>query len=199
MANKPKKLSDTAREPLTVAAMRGDHLIRPPKLPIAAARQVVRSLLGAGLAEETPVRVEDPDYAWRTSEDGEVLMLRATALGLTRVGEGETVTPTPEPIAAETWETTRDAGAAVVAPAPLVTDLAPCCQQVQDGPEGARGLHCGLGDVPVSLHRFDSVLAAVGLGRPCAGRSVSGRGLGHSRLQQAAQVFLGAWNARACL
>jgi hypothetical protein len=28
-------------------------------------------------------------------------MLRATALGLTRVGEGETVTPTPEPIAAE--------------------------------------------------------------------------------------------------
>jgi hypothetical protein len=63
----------------------------------------------------------------------------------------------------------------------------------------ARGLHCGLGDVPVSLHRFDSVLAAVGLGRPCAGRSVSGRGLGHSRLQQAAQVFLGAWNARACL
>ena len=71
MANKPNKLSDTAREPLTVAAMRGDHLIRPPKLPIAAARQVVRSLLGAGLAEETPVRVEDPDYAWRTSEDGE--------------------------------------------------------------------------------------------------------------------------------
>jgi hypothetical protein len=126
-------------------------------------------------------------------------MLRATALGLTRVGEGETVTPTPEPIAAETWETTRDAGGAVVAPARLVTDLAPCCQQVQDGPEGARGLHCGLGDVPVSLHRFDSVLAAVGLGRPCAGRSVSGRGLGHSRLQQAAQVFLGAWNARACL
>ena len=106
MANKPKKLSDTAREPLTVAATRGDHLIRPPKLPIAAARQVVRSLLGAGLAEEMPVRVDDPDYAWRTSEDGEVLMLRATALGLARVGEGETGTPTPEPIAAQTWETT---------------------------------------------------------------------------------------------
>ena len=60
MADKPKKLSDTARALLTVAASRGDHLIRPPKLPIAAARQVVRSLLGAGLAEETPVRGRRP-------------------------------------------------------------------------------------------------------------------------------------------
>jgi hypothetical protein len=63
MADKPKKLSDTARALLTVAATRGDHLIRPPKLPVAAARQVVRSLLGAGLAEETPVRVDDAGYA----------------------------------------------------------------------------------------------------------------------------------------
>jgi hypothetical protein len=37
MADKPKKLSDTARALLTVAATRGDHLIRPPKLPIVAA------------------------------------------------------------------------------------------------------------------------------------------------------------------
>jgi hypothetical protein len=59
--DKPKKLSDTARALLTVAATRGDHLIRPPK-PIAAARQVVRSLLGAGLAEETPVRVDEAGY-----------------------------------------------------------------------------------------------------------------------------------------
>ena len=31
MADKPKKLSDTARALLTMAATRGDHLIRPPK------------------------------------------------------------------------------------------------------------------------------------------------------------------------
>ena len=141
MADKPKKLSDTARALLTVAATHGDHLIRPPKLPIAAARQVVRSLLGAGLAEETPVRVDDAGYAWRTSEDREVLMLRATALGLARVGEGETGTPTPEPIAAETRETAgTDAGIAVAGLAPLVADLAACdSQQVQDGLEGADG------------------------------------------------------------
>jgi hypothetical protein len=51
MTDKPKILSDTARMLLTAAAMRGDHLVRPPQLPIAAARQVVRSLLNARLAE----------------------------------------------------------------------------------------------------------------------------------------------------
>jgi hypothetical protein len=134
MTDKPKKVSATARALLTAAATRGDHLIRPPKLPIAAARQVVRSSLNAGLIEEVPAQVDDADYAWRTSEDGEVLMQRATALG--RVGEGETGTPTPEPIAAATWETTgAGAGTAVAGLAPLVTDLAAYgSQQVQDGP-----------------------------------------------------------------
>ena len=140
MADKPKKLSDTARALLTVAATHGDHLIRPPKLPIAAARQVVRSLLGAGLAEETPVRVDDAGYAWRTSEDREVLMLRATALGLARVGEGETGTPTPELTAAETRGTTGTDAGILAGLAPLVADLAACdSQQVQDGLEGADG------------------------------------------------------------
>jgi hypothetical protein len=139
MADKPKKLSDTARALLTVAATRGDHLIRPPKLPIVAARQVVRSLLNAGLVEEVPARVNDAGYAWRTGEDGEVLMLRATALGLARVGEGETGIPTPEPIAAETWEPTgADASTAVAGLAPLVTDPAAYgSQQGQGGPEDA--------------------------------------------------------------
>ena len=139
MADKPKKLSDTARELLTVAATRGDHLIRPPKLPIAAARQVVRSLLKAALVEKMPARVDDAGYAWRTSEDGEVLMLRATALGLARIGEGETGTPTPELTAAETRDTTgADAGTAVAGLAPLVTDVAAYgSQQGQGGPEDA--------------------------------------------------------------
>jgi hypothetical protein len=38
MADKPKKLSDTARSLLTVAATRDDHLVPLPQLPIAAAR-----------------------------------------------------------------------------------------------------------------------------------------------------------------
>src|SRR5271166_21342 len=88
MTDKPKKLSDTARAVLTRAATRDDHLIRPPHLPIAAARQVARSLLNAGLAEEVPAPFAGAAYAWRKTED-EVLMLRATVLGLTCAREGE--------------------------------------------------------------------------------------------------------------
>jgi hypothetical protein len=54
MTAKPKKLSNTARALLAVAATRDDHLILPPELPIAAVRQVARSLLGLELAEEVP-------------------------------------------------------------------------------------------------------------------------------------------------
>ena len=97
MTDKPKKLSDTARALLTVAATRCDHLIRPPRLPIAAARQVVRSLLNAELAEEVPAPIDDAGYGWRTSKDGGVLVLRATALGLAQLGDGEAGTPTPAP------------------------------------------------------------------------------------------------------
>jgi hypothetical protein len=45
MTDKPEKLSDTARALLISAAMRGDHLIQLPRLPVAAARQVIRSLI----------------------------------------------------------------------------------------------------------------------------------------------------------
>jgi|SRR5271165_3513692 len=59
MTDKPKKLSDTARALLTLAATRDNRLIRPPQLPTATARQVVRSLLNARLAEEVPAPIED--------------------------------------------------------------------------------------------------------------------------------------------
>jgi hypothetical protein len=74
--DKPKKPFDMARALLTVAAVRNDHLIAALKLPVAAARQVVRSLLNAGFAEEVPVPINHPGYAWRTGEDGGVLALR---------------------------------------------------------------------------------------------------------------------------
>jgi hypothetical protein len=98
MTDKPRKLSDTARTLLTAAAMRNDYLIALPKLPVAAARQVVRSLLNAGFAEEVPTPVSGPGYAWRTGEDGGVLVLRATALGISRVSEGDADVAAPGPI-----------------------------------------------------------------------------------------------------
>ena len=82
MTPKPKVISDTARALLTAAATRGDSPVRPPKLPIAAARQVVRSLLIGGLVEEVPAPIDNAGFAWRTGEDGGSLMLRATAVGI---------------------------------------------------------------------------------------------------------------------
>src|ERR1700677_5073996 len=64
MTNKSKPISDPARALLTAAAMRVDYLVWPPKLPIAAARQVLRSLLIGGLVEEVPAPIEDANFAW---------------------------------------------------------------------------------------------------------------------------------------
>ena len=87
MTDKPKAISDTARALLTAAAARGDYIVRPLKLPIAAARQVVRSLLNAGLVEEVSAPIADASFAWPAGEGGGLLMLRATAVGRARVAE----------------------------------------------------------------------------------------------------------------
>jgi len=91
MAKAPNKLSDTARAMLTLASTRPDRLVRPPQLPTAAARQVVRSLLNNGFVEEIQAPIDDPAYTWRTTDDGTVLMLRATGSGFAAIG----VSPTP--------------------------------------------------------------------------------------------------------
>jgi hypothetical protein len=99
MTDKSKKLSETARALLTAAAARDDHLIRPPQLPAAAARQVVRSLLNAGLAEEILAPIDNAGYVWRQGDDGYDVMLRATGFGLARIGdrgaEGSVLAPHP--------------------------------------------------------------------------------------------------------
>ena len=82
-----KDLSNTARAVLILAATREDRLAQLPRLPVAAARQVIRSLLSAGLVEEIPAPIEDADFAWRDAEEGGALMVRATAAGLARVRE----------------------------------------------------------------------------------------------------------------
>jgi hypothetical protein len=106
MRDKSKKLSETARALLTAAAARDDHLIQPPQLPAAAARQVVRSLLNAGLAEEGPAPIDNTSYVWRQGDDGCGLMLRATDLGLARIRDLEGSVPALHPA-----ETTVVAGA----------------------------------------------------------------------------------------
>ena len=87
MTKAPLKISDTGRAMLTLAITREDRLVRPPQLPTAAARQVVRSLLNNGFVEEVPGPIEDAAYTWRTTDDGSTLMLRATDAGLAAIGE----------------------------------------------------------------------------------------------------------------
>ena len=87
MTNTPIKLSTTGRAMLTLAATREDRLVRPPQLPTAAARQVVRSLLNNGLVAEVTAPSDEPVYVWRQAEDGTMLMLRATDQGFAAIGE----------------------------------------------------------------------------------------------------------------
>jgi hypothetical protein len=95
MTKKPKKLSDAARALLTAAAARDDRLIQPPRLPAAAARQVVRSMLNIGLAAKVPAPTEDADYVWRRADNGSDLTLRATQFGLAclRAEDGSSLMP----------------------------------------------------------------------------------------------------------
>src|SRR4051812_45659204 len=100
---KPTSLSTTARAVLTHAAARDDRVALPPeRLPAAARRAVVQSLLKAGLLEE--IAADDDQPAWRTTDSGERFALRVTDAGLGAVGaeiaqrgphEGETATGAP--------------------------------------------------------------------------------------------------------
>ena len=101
MAHLTVKISDTARAMLTLAATDPDRLVRPPRLPAAAASNVVRSLLNNGFVEEVPAPIEDAEYHWRTDDDGVALMLRATDKGLEAIGAA--AAPTAEPQTIETF------------------------------------------------------------------------------------------------
>jgi hypothetical protein len=89
------KLSTAAHAILTAAAARDDRLaLAPERLPAAARRAVVQSMLKAGLIEEV---VADHDLpAWRTTESGERFALRVTEAGLHAVGVA-TADTAPEP------------------------------------------------------------------------------------------------------
>ena len=77
----PIKLSAIARALLTAAVETTDGAVTlPDRLPVAARRAVVQSMLTAGVVEEFAVGDDQP--AWRTAESGERLCPRATRAGL---------------------------------------------------------------------------------------------------------------------
>ncbi len=82
--SKPTTLSATARAVLTAGAQRADRrALAPERLPVAAQRAVVQSLLKAALIREVPADGQAP---WRTSEDGTLSALQVTDVGLRAVG-----------------------------------------------------------------------------------------------------------------
>ncbi len=119
------KLSDTARAVLEHAGSREDHLVRPPSLPAAARDQVIRSLLSKGLVEEVPAPITDAAYAWRTGENGAVLMLRATPAGVAAIGLVDTTTDAPTAPPTLDDEATEDAVGREAAAVADALDAAP--------------------------------------------------------------------------
>ena len=127
MIDKTIKLSATGRAMLTLAATRTNRLVPPPTLPVAAARQVVRSLLNASLVEEVPAPADEPSFFWRQADDGAPLALRATEAGLAAIGDaalapdiqdGDAV---PDAASSEVAPQTADAVAPDEAPTTLAT------------------------------------------------------------------------------
>src|SRR4051794_35595199 len=89
------KLSTTAHAILSAAAERADQIaLAPERLPAAARRAVLQSMLKGGLIEE--VGADDDQPAWRTMDSGKRLALRVTEAGLSAVGV-EVAETAPEP------------------------------------------------------------------------------------------------------
>jgi hypothetical protein len=188
MTNKPATISDTARALLTAAATRGDYFVRPPKLPTAAARQVIRSLLNARLVEEVPAPIDDAEYAWRSGQDGGVLMLRATALGIAHALEGNEVSDAPAPVGSVAGcsadRTTVQAGDSALIATPSAVD--PCADATRIGQaEEDKGDINRVVTVPVPELSAEASEAASKPARPA--RRADGLG-------RAAQALLDAWD-----
>jgi hypothetical protein len=188
MTDKSKKLSDTARALLAVAATRDDHLILPPRLPVAAARQVARSLLASELAERVPVSGNAANLAWPVGDGGGALVLRAPAVGLARiVVDAETTTTTvvtgmmteAQPMVLQTGSGTgNEATAVAIGHLPSGSAL----PQARDGLVGAEEADVPAAAAPMIM-RLDEP-ATRGPGR-------AGHG---DTLRAAAQLLLDAWD-----
>ncbi len=74
-------ITDTVRAILAAATEHPNHLASAPeRLPVAAKRVVIQSMVKAGLVEQ--VQADDDQPAWRTGDDGVRYALRATDAGL---------------------------------------------------------------------------------------------------------------------
>ncbi len=81
-------LSDTALRILTEAAQHPLRLAAPPdRLPAAACRAVLNSLLKQGYVEECEAPQEYIGLGWRQDEAGTGIALRITGAGLQAIGE----------------------------------------------------------------------------------------------------------------
>ena len=109
-------ITNTVRDILLAAAGRPDQLaLLPDRLPAAAQRAVVQSMLRAGLVEEAALN--DPLLAWRTTQDDPHFSLRATTAGLGAVGASSPIAALTQPVA----ETTRRPSLRATAQAVLTT------------------------------------------------------------------------------
>ncbi len=89
---KTTTLSASARNVLARAAKRDDGAVLPPeRLPAAAQRAVIQSLLKSGLVEESAA--DDGQPAWRATDGGQRFALRITTAGLSAIGAEPTTQP----------------------------------------------------------------------------------------------------------
>jgi DNA-binding NarL/FixJ family response regulator len=194
------RISNTARAILTLAASREDRWVRPPNLPIAAARQVVRSLLNHGLVEEVTRVGGDPSDTWRTTADGTAVVLKATDAGLTAIGEAvvpEAEAPGQDAIAAFTQAVT-----AVLAQEgcnETILEAAEAQTMINDGFANGRDAALVAGDILAWLAELEEEAEAKaeadsdGEGAPTAAHS----GTPRPTLRQAAEAVLAAWDNAA--
>ncbi|WP_426960155.1 DUF3489 domain-containing protein [Muricoccus radiodurans] len=93
-------LSDTQSLLLSQASQHPHGLMKAPDhLPAAARNAVVRSLLKAGMLEEIAAPTEHHDLGWRQNEDGTLMALRITEVGLRALGiepDGGEASPTAQ-------------------------------------------------------------------------------------------------------
>jgi hypothetical protein len=152
-------------------------------LPTAAARQVVRSLLNARLAEEVPAAIDDAGYVWRQGDDGSDLVLRATDLGLARL-RAEDGTSLAPPTAATLIEPGVGADDAASLEQPVACDT--LVDESQQGLDATQAPRQPAAVTPTAAEPADAVRAPP---------LVLTRLARQSRLRQAAQALLAAWEA----
>jgi hypothetical protein len=178
----------SARALLTVAATRGDHLIRPPKLPMVAARQVVRSLLiacggGAGAGQQCGLRL-----ARRRGRRGP--HAAGDGPGARPGGRRRDGHPDTGANAAETWE-------------PTGADAAPLWlgwhRSLRTWPHTAPSRVRAAQRTPIAREEADNgtpplgETASAAVGAVQASTVTPRRGSRRSPLEQAAQTLLDAW------